>query len=146
MSRSPLIGYPSGWTLAVVVDPEAADRAASGLVAEGIPGDAIVVITGDDGSTQLRRLGVSSGRLARLRRSVQFMTMDQLPDLFVYEAAIADGHPVIGVKAAGSRRSDAVAVLRRNGAHFINHFGTWMTTEIEPWHGRMPSIPQHMQR
>jgi hypothetical protein len=24
--------------------------------------------------------------------------------------------------------------------------GAWMTAEIEPWRGAMPSIPQHMQR
>jgi hypothetical protein len=145
MSRE-LIGYPTGWTLAVVDDPDAARAAAGALVAAGNPDDAVVVIAGEEGPAQLRRLGVRSGSLARLRRSVQFMTMDQLPDLFVYESAIAAGHPVVGVKPAGSRHPEAVEILRRHGAHFINRFGTWMTTEIEPWHGRMPSIPQYMQR
>lgn len=146
MTRRELIGYPTGWTLAVVNEPDSARELAEALVAAGIPDDAVVVIAGDEGAAELRRLGVSSGSLARLRRSVQFVTMDQLPDLFVYEAAIADGHPVVGVRPAGSRHADAVGILRRHGAHFINRFGTWMTTEIEPWHGRMPAIPQHMQR
>ena len=88
-----------------------------------------------------------TGPLARLRRSVQFMTMDQLPDLFVYEAALAERRPIVAVKvpigATGAGRSPSSAA---HGAHFINSFGAWMTAEIEPWHGTMPHIPQHMQR
>jgi hypothetical protein len=141
-----LIGYPTGWTLAVVDDVDAARAAAEALEAMGLPPGAVLLIDGPDAGERLRRLGASTGPFARLRRSVQFMTMDQLPDLFVYEAALAERRPLVAVKVPANRRPEAVAVLRAHGAHFINSFGAWMTAEIEPWHGRMPHIPQHMQR
>ena len=141
-----LIRYPTGWTLAVVPDVERGDRIAAELVTLGVPRESIAVIAGADAPAQLRRLGASSGVLARLRRSVQFMTMDQLPDLFVYEAAVTDGRTLLGAKVPGSRNAEAVAIMRRHGAHFINRFGALMTTEVEPWRGTMPRIPQYMQR
>ncbi len=141
-----LIGYPTGWTLAVLDDPTRAKAAAGALRAWGLADDAVIVISGSDAGDQLRRLGASTSRLARMRRSIQFMTMDQLPDLYVYEAAVRDGHPVVGMKVPSSKRPEAVAILRRYAAHFINSFGAWMTAEIEPWRGVMPAIPQHMQR
>ena len=141
-----LIGYPSGWTLAVVDDSDAAGRASTALESMGLPPDAVLLIDGADAGERLRRLGASTGPLARMRRSVQFMTMDQLPDLFVYEATLAERRPIVAVKVPSARRAEAVSILRSHGAHFINSFGAWMTAEIEPWHGTMPSIPQHMQR
>jgi hypothetical protein len=75
------------------------------------------------------------------------MTMDQLPDLHVYEAALDDRHPVIGVRIADAEeRRRAIGVLRRHGAHFINRFGAWATEEIAPWRGEMPDRPPHMMR
>ena len=141
-----LIGYPTGWTLAVLDDPERTAAATAALRASGMGDDAVIVIAGPDAADQLRRLGASTSRIARMRRSIQFMTMDQLPDLYVYEAAVREGHHIIGIKVPSSKRPEAVAVLRRHGAHFINSFGAWMTAEIAPWRGTMPSIPQHMQR
>ena len=78
---------------------------------------------------------------------MQFLTMDQLPDLHVYELAVEDGHPVVGVSIAdATARRDAIAILRRHGAHFINRFGAWATEEIAPWRGEMPERPLHMHR
>jgi hypothetical protein len=143
---SVLIGYPTGWTLAVIDDEAAAHRAADALGAAGFAGGEVLVISGADAHDQLRRLGASTGVLARARRAVQFMAMDQLPDLYVYEAALTQGRALVAVRASSDRRSAAVEALRAHGAHFINSFGAWMTSEIEPWHGAMPPIPQHMQR
>ena len=141
-----LIGYPTGWTLAVVDDAADAKAATEALGGIGLGHDAVLLVDGPDAGERLRRLGASSGPLARLRRSIQFMTMDQLPDLFVYEAALAERRPIVAVKVPSDRRAEAVAILRQHRAHFINSFGAWMTAEIEPWHGVMPHIPQHMQR
>ena len=141
-----LIGYPTGWTLAVFDDPANARAAADDLRGSGLADDAVILISGPDAGAQLRRLGASTSALARLRRSLHFVAMDQLPDLYVYEAALSAGHSVVGARVSSSRRTDAVAILRRHGGHFINSFGAWMTSEIEPWHGTMPTIPHHMQR
>jgi len=143
---SVLIGYPTGWTLAVVDDEAAAGRAAAALRASAVGSGEVLVIGGPDSSSQLRRLGASTGILARVRRAIQFMAMDQLPDLFVYEAALEQGRALVAVRVPADRRPQAVATLRAHGAHFINSFGAWMTAEIEPWHGPMPPMPQHMQR
>ena len=143
---SVLIGYPTGWTLAVLDDEESAARAATALQGLGFGPDEVMAIAGADAPSQLRRLGASAGPLARWRRAFQFMAMDQLPDLFVYEAALAQGRALVAVRARSDRRAQAVQALRDNGAHFINSFGAWVTAEIEPWHGPKPPMPQHMQR
>ncbi len=146
MSRR-LIGYPTGWTLAVLDDPASADGLMRDLRAEGVTAEDLVTLRGVDANADLDRLGTSAGLAARLRRGLQFMTMDQAPDLHVYELAVAQDHAVIGLRVGESeRRRHAVDVLRRHGAHFINRFGAWATEEIAPWRGRMPDLPQHMQR
>ena len=140
-----LIRYPSGWTLAVLDDHEAAESAVGALAATGIDAEDLVVL--DAGGEGLDRLGSSSGLAGRLRRAVQFMTMDQLPDLHVYELALAQGRAVVGFRVPESEaRRKAIGILRRQGAHFINRFGAWATEEIAPWRGTMPDLPQHMQR
>jgi hypothetical protein len=140
-----LIGYPTGWTLAVVDDPAAATEVRTALVRSGLDERDVVAIHGSDASAELRRLGAASGVLARLRRSVQFLMMDQLPDFVVYEAALEDGRAIVAFRD-GERGPEAVAVLRRHRAHFINRFGALMTADIEPWRGPMPPVPHHMTR
>ena len=145
MSRR-LIGYPTGWTLSVLDDGTDAGAAARDLETAGVGADDLVVLTGAD-PAGLERLGGSAGISGRLRRGLQFMTMDQLPDLHVYELAIEQGHPVIGIRVGDAEaRRRAIDVLRRHGAHFINRFGAWATEEIAPWRGTMPDLPQHMRR
>ncbi|HET8777202.1 MAG TPA: hypothetical protein VFN76_06040 [Candidatus Limnocylindria bacterium] len=146
MSR-PFIGYPSGWTLSVIDDPAEAEAAARELVEAGVPADHVVLIAGADVHERLERLGTSTGVAARIRRMVQFITMDQLPDLHVYELAVEGGHPVVGISIADAEeRRAAIAILVRHGAHFINRFGAWATEEIAAWRGEMPDRPQHMHR
>jgi hypothetical protein len=145
MSRR-LIGYPTGWTLSVLDDGTDAGAAVRDLETAGVRSDDLVVLTGAD-AAGLERLGSSTGISGRLRRGLQFMTMDQLPDLHVYELAIDQGHAVIGVRVGDAEaRRGAIDVLRRHGAHFINRFGAWATEEIAPWRGTMPDLPQHMRR
>ena len=140
-----LIRYPSGWTLAVLDDHDAAEAAVGALAATGIDAEDLVLI--EAGGTGIDRLGSSSGLAGRLRRAVQFMTMDQLPDLHVYELALAQSKAVVGARVPESEaRRKAIAILRRRGGHFINRFGAWATEEIAPWRGTMPDLPQHMQR
>lgn len=146
MSRR-LIGYPTGWTLAVLDDSASASAAVDALRVEGIPAEDLVLLAGAEAGDGLERLGSSTGLAGRLRRGLQFMTMDQLPDLHVYEVALEQGHPVLGIRVTdGTRRRAAIETMRRNGAHFINRFGAWATEEIAPWRGRMPDVPQHMRR
>lgn len=146
MSRR-LIGYPTGWTLTVLDDESAAQTAVDELAATGIGADDLVLLAGPEGPERLDRLGTNAGLSGRIRRTVQFMTMDQLPDLEVYERAVAQGRPVIGIRVADSdERRRAVSLLRRHGGHFINRFGAWATEEIAPWRGPMPDLPQHLRR
>ena len=147
MSRR-VIGYPTGWTLAVFDDADAARRAARAVVTEaGIPSEAVITLAGREAQARLERLGTNAGLAARIRRAVQFVTMDQLPDLHVYELAVSQGRPVVGVHVldAGARRR-AIGVLLRDGGHFVNRFGAWATEEIAPWRGEMPDLPHHMMR
>ena len=142
-----LIGYPSGWTLAVFDDPAAAEACVGELTGQGIAPHDLVVLSGADAVGGLERLGSSAGLAGRLRRGMQFITMDQLPDLHVYELAIEQGHGVLGLRIADEEaRRRALETVGRQGGHFINRFGAWATEEIAPWRGTMPELPQHMQR
>lgn len=146
MSRR-VIRYPTGWTLAVLPDAAAADAVAGELSALGVAADDLVVLAGADAASRLERLGTSAGVAARVRRTVQFMTMDQLPDLHVYELALAREHPVIAVRVSDAdARRRAVEALRAHGGHFINRFGAWATEEIAPWRGEPLPVGQLMQR
>ena len=140
-------GYPGGWTLAVLDDDTEAARAVTELKASGMAAEDVVLLAGEHASEGLERLGSSSGLAGSLRRGLQFMTMDQLPDLVVYEEAMRLGHPVIGIRVPDAeRRRQMIAILRSHGAHFINRFGSWATEEIAAWRGRMPELPQLMRR
>lgn len=143
----PRITYPTGWTLSVMPDAQAAEAAVAEFADAGLLPDDVIVLDGPDARDRMGRLGASTGVAGRLRRSMQFLTMDQMPDLHVYEEALDGGHALVGLKLDDAdRRRGAVAVLRRHGAHFINRFGDWATEEIEPWHGEMPDLPQHLHR
>jgi hypothetical protein len=146
MSRR-FIGYPTGWLLAVIDDPARGAAAARAVVAFGVSEADVMVLTGDEGARRLDGLGTSSGILARLRRAVQFATMDQMPDFLLYELAAEEGRIVIGVRTRAPIERDALlAVLRRHGAHFISRFGRWTTEEIAGWIGPQPKIPDYMHR
>jgi len=142
-----LISYPTGWTLAVVDKPVQAEAAADELREGGVADDDVIVMAGEGASAGMERLGASSGATARLRRAMQFLAMDQLPDFHVYELALEQGRAIVAVRIgdADARRA-AVDVLRTHGAHFVNRFGAWATEEIASWSGPMPQVPQHMQR
>jgi hypothetical protein len=145
--RRRVIRYPSGWTLAVLPDAASAEAASQELGTLGVDADDLVVLAGPDAAARLERLGTSGGVAARIRRAVQFMTMDQLPDLHVYETAMSRQQPIVGVRVeeADARRR-AVQALLRHGAHFVNRFGAWATEEIAPWRGESLPVGQLMQR
>lgn len=146
MSRR-FIGYPTGWLLAVIDAPAAAAAVVSDLAAAGVPASDLMVLTGEDGARRLDGLGTASGALARMRRAVQFMTMDQMPDFLLYELAAEAGRSVIGVRSRAPIERDALlAILRGRGAHFINRFGSWTTEEIARWNGPQPEMPHYMHR
>jgi hypothetical protein len=141
-----ILAYPTGWTLAVLDADAEVDEAARELTSIGIGGDDLVILGGPDAAERLDQLGTSSGVASRLRRGVQFLAMDQMPDLHVYELAIAQGRLVLAMRVDGALGRPAVSALVRHGAHFVNRFGSWVTEEIVPWRGTKPSLPHHMQR
>ncbi len=142
-----LIGYPTGWTLAVFDEASAAEAARATLEETGTRADELIVLDGPGATERMSRLGASSGIAARMRRAMQFMTMDQLPDLRVYELALEGGRAVLGLRVDDAeRRRAGIELIRRRGGHFVNRFGAWATEEIAPWRGEMPSLPQYMQR
>ena len=147
MSRPTLISYPTGWTLAVVDEASEAQAAAAALHESGVASDDVIVIGGDGAAAGIERLGASSGATARLRRAMQFLAMDQLPDFHVYELALEQGRAIVALRIGDAdARRQAVDLLRSHGGHFVNRFGAWTTEEIAPWRGTMPQVPQHMQR
>ena len=122
MSR--FIKYPTGRLYAVLDEPAAGGRAVEALVAAGIAPDRVEVLRGDTAADAFDGTGSRHGRLARVRRTLEFTLMDQMPDFAWYEAAIRDGRNVIAVRPAGpAQKSRAIEVLKGLGGHFINYFG-----------------------
>lgn len=140
------IGYPTGWILGVVDEPQDAAGIDTELAAAGIGHDDRMILTGAEGAQRLDGLGSQSGFLARMRRATQYLAMDQMPDFLMYEVALREGRVVVGVRPDDAERPAAIEVLKRHGAHFINRFGSWSTEEVLPWRGPMPEIPQLMRR
>jgi len=143
----PIIRYPTGWLLSVLDDAPTAAAAAKAVTAAGIDPADVRVLSGADGQAAFAELGASRSPLARIIRGVQFMSMDQMPDLPAYEKGIEEGRTVIAVRPKGRpallKARDALAA---NGAHFQNYFGRFMTEEFSRWRGTEPDLPDHLRR
>ena len=140
-----LVDYPRGRLFAVLDDPTLAERARTDLIAAGLVD--VVVLVGTEMADAIDATGRQHGVGGRLIRAVQFLLMDQMPDLARYEAALRDGNAIVSVAAhdrgVGAR---AAVVLARHGAHFVNRFGRFETEEIERWRGPEPTIPRLLRR
>jgi hypothetical protein len=140
------IGYPTGWLLAVADDADRA-RACLQAVTEVAADVQTVVMEGSDAAARFDGLGRRSGRMAWLRRAMQQLAMDQMPDFLWYEEALRHGRRVVAVRAPNADlRRAVVDALKGAGAHFINYFGSWTTEAISPWRGEEPNVPQIMRR
>ena len=107
----------------------------------------VTVLRGDEGADRLDGTGATNGLVARVRRTVSFTLMDQLPDMAMYERAVRDGGAVLMVRVRGEqRKAVAVDALRRHGAHFINYYGRFATEEVQRWTGPEPEIPDLLRR
>jgi hypothetical protein len=149
MARRPLafIGYPTDHLLAVLPDPTVAASAAADLAREGIPDADITILCGEEGAQRLDGTGATHGLVARLRRTLSFTVMDQMPDMAWYERAVRDGQAVLMIRVRGdAARAAVVATLRRHGAHFINHYGRFATEEIARWTGPEPDVADLLKR
>lgn len=147
MARRPMITYPTQRLLGVVDDPARAAAAADAIVALGFGREEVEVLVGAAGRERLGRLGPPPNVLSRIVRVFQYLSMDQLPDFLVYEAAIDDGRAVVAIRVARRDRMLRVRdVLVAHGGHFLNHFGRLWTEELTLWQGPEPSIPEALRR
>ncbi len=141
------IGYPTDRLLAAFRDPADAAGAAAELMTAGLRAADVTVLRGDEGADRLDGTGATNGLVARVRRTVSFTLMDQLPDMAMYERAVRDGGAVLMVRVRGEqRKAVAVDALRRHGAHFINYYGRFATEEVQRWTGPEPEIPDLLRR
>lgn len=130
------IRYPLDWLLAVVDEPARARIAAAALDAAGFDRRQVKVLVGKTAEGSLAGLPTSSGAVGQLIRLIQFMSMDQTPDLRLYEAALDDGRAIVAVHGGSRERLLAARdILAANGAHFQNHFGRYATEEFARWRG-----------
>jgi hypothetical protein len=142
-----MIGYPTNRLLMVIDDPARAADAARDVAAVGVAPADIEVLVGEDGIAALHRFGGSRGPLARIVRAFQFLSMDQMPDFVMYEAALRDGRAVLAVRPHGREQLLAARDAgERNGAHFANWFGRLSTEEFSRWRGPEPAIPSYLRR
>lgn len=124
--------------LAVIDAPDAADATVERLAEVGIGRDAITVLAGPDDAQRLARRPTAWNRAMRF---ISFIAADQAVDVDWYRAALESGRAVLVVAAPRSAtRRDAIEVLRRAGAHFVNHYGRWATEDVIPWRGDPPPV------
>ena len=131
-----MIRYPLDWLLAVIDDPAAGHAAARALVIAGFAEDEVKVLEGATADGSLADLPTSAGAVGQLIRLIQFISMDQTPDLRLYEAALDDGRAIVAVHCSDrDRQLVARDILAGHGAHFQNHFGRFATEEFSRWRG-----------
>jgi hypothetical protein len=130
------IRYPLDWLLAVIDDPARAREAAAALVAAGFEAEQVKVLEGATADGSLSELPTSKGAMGQLIRLIQFVSMDQTPDLRLYEAALDDGRAIVAVHCGSRPRLlEARDLLAAHEAHFQNHFGRYATEEFSRWRG-----------
>lgn len=146
--RSPgrVIPYPTDHLLAVFDDPQAAVRSISALPAAGFADDDVVVLSPTDRESGFDALAARHPRWTRLLRIVQFTTMDQMPDLVLYEASLEAGRTVVAVHVRERPAMLAArSILAGAGGHFINYFGRTSTEEFDRWRGPELDLPEVMR-
>ena len=139
--------YPTDHVLGVVDDPADAAGAAAALVAAGLPTADVTILRGDAGAEAMDGLGEAHGFFGRLVRTLQFTTMDQMPDFALYEAAIRDGRAVVAVRVPDREAVTRVRdVLTEHGAHFLNFYARLYTEELSRWRGPELPLPDYLRR
>jgi hypothetical protein len=141
-----VLAYPTDHVLGVIDDREAAPRVLAALQQVGVdPADARILT--DPSTDDLGSLGHRPGLATRVLGLIRFATMDQAPDLRVYEAAIVDGRAVVAVHV--SDRAQVVrsrTALEAAGAHFLNYYGRFTTEELVRWRGPELDLPGWLRR
>jgi hypothetical protein len=141
------IGYPTNRLLAVIDDPAAAAAALAELKAAGFADRDLEILRGEESADRMDGTGEVSGWLGRLRRAFDFTLMDQLVDFATYERALRDGRAVVMVHVHGDApKEEALQILKRHGAHFMNYYGRFATEEHGLWRGPEPDIPGYLRR
>jgi hypothetical protein len=140
------IGYPNRKVLGVLDDQAGLDRAVAAIRSIGIADRDIETLEGVADAERFDATGARHGLLARLRRTMQFGLMDQLPALAWYEAALREDRHVIAVRTVGRATTlRVVEALKGAGAHFVNRFGRFDTEEFARWRGPEPRVASFMK-
>src|SRR5512135_1119980 len=141
------LAYPTDHVLGVLDDPARVPATLEALAAARFAPDAVTVLVSSGGGTTMGRLGRPRGLAQRLLRFVRFTTMDQQPDLQLYEAAVADGRAVVAVHVVDDEaRRRARTALEGSGAHFLNFYGRFYTEELTRWQGPELDLPDYLRR
>lgn len=137
----------TGHLFGVVNDPVDAPRLIAALAQSGVDPGAIRLLRGDEGAARLDARGETTGVLGRLRQTLSFTMVDQMPDFILYEAALRDGRAVVAVAVSSDDvKRDEVRHMRALGAHFINYYARFATEELDPWRGPELDLPGALRR
>lgn len=102
----------------------------SRLLELGLADRAAQVLIGEDGEYALDDDGHHHGVWGRFLRMLQGMT-DERQHVEQYARALCRGEVVLSVEVGGLSGgvSQVAEAFRASGAHFVNHYGTWV---VEP--------------
>ncbi len=124
------IGYPTNHLLAVIDERAKAENAARELREAGF--EDVQLYRGRSGEHAIDASGTEHGGGEQLVRMVEqmFSNKDSLAE---YETSVQRGSSVVAVQVADDeRRTQALSILERRGAHTINYFGKTVVETIKP--------------
>lgn len=124
------ISDPTNHVIAVIDVRQDAETAAAELTAAGF--DQVHLYRGYAGAHAIDSKGEEHGAREHAMRVVQ-QVFSNKDNLAVYEQATRAGAGAVAVHVTEQEQCDrAIAMLRRYGAHTINHFGTFVVETVEP--------------
>lgn len=123
--------YPHNYLIAVIDDRAEAERAAQALSSAGWPENDIRLFPGKIVATQLEQLEERRSLPEKLAADVRHYVSDEGVMAEDYEEDARLGHHILAVYTPDDDQVEqARALLAAHHAHSIEHFGTWVITDL----------------
>lgn len=121
-TAAPFVGYPMDRMLAIFEGSGDAGAATRDLAASGFAD--VNRYAGTSGALTIDSQGSEHGVASSVERTIDHLASD-VSDLGQYDAAVREGHVVLGVLVEDDeRRQDVADILHRHRARDVRHFGS----------------------
>lgn len=129
--------YPEEQVVGIVDDGADVQRLLDALEAEGVAGDRVEVLAGEEGKKRLDATGEEHGWAERALRTVQKVLGDEAERLENLNDELAAGNYVVQVEIAGEEDEEREAsklqigdIMRQQGGRSIAFYGKYQIQEL----------------